>query len=82
MVAKQELIRMLEDALDFEEKSVPILAEKCRAVFREMKRTEMIEEDQRKMHRMLNHLVCDTREHRAAFERLIAQVRESPQDEY
>lgn len=82
MVTREELIGMIEDALEFEEKCVPLLADKCTAVFRELKRTEMIGEDQRKMRRLLNHLVSDTREHRQALERLLREVKEGAQDEF
>ncbi len=82
MVTKDELIHMIEDALSFEEKSVPLLYDKCEVVFREMKRTELIEDDQRKMRRMLHHLVSDTREHRVALEGLLRQVQESARHEF
>ncbi len=82
MVNKADLIKMLENAIEFEEKCVPLLHDKCLACFQEITRFEMIEEDKRKMRQMLNELVVDAREHRLALEELAARIKEGKQNEF
>lgn len=82
MVSRVELIKMIEDAIEFEEKCVPLLHDKCLACFREIARSEMIEEDKRKMRQMLNKLVVDAREHRLALEELSARINGGGQNEF
>lgn len=82
MVIKSDLIQMLERALEFEEKSVPLLHEKCLRCFLEIKQSEIIEEDKRRMRRILNELVSDAREHRLALEELIEKVDGGKENEF
>lgn len=82
MASKLEIIKMLKTAIDFEEKCVPLLHDKCLECFQEITHSEMIEEDKRKMRQMLNELVSDAREHRLALEELVAKISEGDQNEF
>lgn len=82
MVTKDELVKMLEDAVSFEERSVPLLCKKINTCLREMRRAELTDQDRRKMRRMLARLVSDARDHRLALVRMIARVVEAPRHEF
>lgn len=82
MVTKEELIQMLETAINFEEKAAPLVQEKSLACLEQMKNLEFTETDKMKIREMLQTLVADAEEHRLALEALIRKVRQSPKHEF
>jgi hypothetical protein len=82
MARKAELIRMLEEAVDLEEKSMPILQQKCADCLAAVKNTEVVEEDRKKMRRILLELAAESGVHRLLIEAVIAKVKGSGRDEF
>ncbi|GEM_PF-2453390 len=82
MAIKEELLGMLREAINFEERTIPLLHDKCLACFREIKQSEMIEDDKNRMRYLLNELISDAREHLLELEELAQKVKESPQHEF
>ena len=82
MATKDEFIHFLKEAIDLEEKIIPILESKISICLAEIDRSEMIEEDKKRLHRLLHQLVSDADEHKKTLSDLIGSVREEVRDEY
>ena len=81
MISKFELLRMLQEAMDLEEKTVPLLRSKCSACFNKLRHSSMmIKEDKHRMIRMLSQLISGAEEHHTELERLIQKVKGSDRD--
>ena len=82
MLTKNEILNMLHDAIAFEEKRSRLLEEKCMACLHEISQSEMIDQDKRKMRRMLSELVSDSRAQQEAFKELAQKVKENGKDDF
>ena len=82
MVRKDELIQMLETAINFEEKAAPLVQEKSLACLEEIKNLEFTEADKLKIRQMLQALASDAQEHRRALEALMEKVKEGSKNDF
>ncbi|MCI0596684.1 MAG: hypothetical protein L0Z48_09130 [candidate division Zixibacteria bacterium] len=82
MMAREELIHLLQTALEFEEKAAPIVYEKSMACLKEMSNLEILDEDKRKIKRLLYAIMSDANGHCHKLESLLRLVKEGGKDEF
>jgi len=79
MVSKQELVRMLVEALSFEE--VTIIA-RLEAFLRETRDSDMDETIKIEIDKKIGHMLVESVEHSKALTETVKKVMSSEQDEY
>ncbi len=82
-VTKSELMRMLENARDFEQMAEVLIHEKCLNCLKEIKNSELIiNEDKHRMQRMLSELMSDAKDHGHTLEQLMQKIKGSGKNEF